>query len=84
MASCSNNSGFDDQFNNPANNYVYPALSPCAGTGNDSNLEFIDDGLGIVSGSEIFKRVKFECVLFNLLLSTNAKSYNFLNRQMRR
>ena len=59
MASCSNNSGFDDQFNNPANNYVYPALSPCAGTGNDSNLEFIDDGLGIVSGSEILAKNDF-------------------------
>jgi len=48
-----------DVFNNPSNDYVYPALSPCAGSGSDSNLEFIDDGIGIVSGSNILAYVDF-------------------------
>lgn len=48
-----------DVFNNPSNDYVYPALSPCAGASDDSNLEFIDGGIGIISGSDILARLNF-------------------------
>lgn len=62
MATCNTNStggSFNDQFNNSSNNYVYPALSPCAGTGEDNYLEFIDKGIGIVSGSNILAKIDF-------------------------
>lgn len=51
-----------DVFNNPSNDYVYPALSPCAGSGSDSNLEFIDDGIGIISGSDILAKIDFSSI----------------------
>ncbi len=60
MATCNTNgTSFDDQFNNPSNDYVYPALSPCAGTGEDRYLEFIDKGIGIVSGSNTLAKIDF-------------------------
>lgn len=49
----------NDVFNNPSNDYVYPALSPCAGSGSDNFLEFIDDGIGVVSGSKILAKIDF-------------------------
>jgi len=48
-----------DLFNNPNNDYVYPALSPCAGTPDDAYLEFTETGIGIVSGSKILANINF-------------------------
>lgn len=62
MAICNTNSvggTFNDLFNNSSNNYVYPALSPCAGTGENSYLEFTDKGIGIISGSDILAKIDF-------------------------
>lgn len=62
MATCNTNSiggTFNDLFNNSSNNYVYPALSPCAGTEENSYLEFTDKGIGIVSGSDILAKIDF-------------------------
>jgi hypothetical protein len=62
MAICNTNSvggTFNDLFNNSSNNYVYPALSPCAGTGEDTYLELTDKGIGIISGSDILSNIDF-------------------------
>ena len=49
-----------DVFNNPANNYVNPALTPCAGAGDDSYLEFLpNDQIGIVQGQNILASISF-------------------------
>jgi len=48
-----------DLFNNPSNDYVFPALSPCAGSGSDQYLEFVDNGIGVVSGSKILSYIDF-------------------------
>ena len=49
-----------DVFNNPTNNYVNPNLSPCAGAGDDSFLEFLpNDQIGIVQGSNILASISF-------------------------
>jgi len=48
-----------DVFNNPSNDYVYPSLSPCAGTGDDAYLEFTETGIGIISGSKILANINF-------------------------
>jgi hypothetical protein len=49
-----------DVFNNPANNYVNPALSPCAGAGDDSYLQFLPNkSIGIVQGSNILAAISF-------------------------
>lgn len=44
-----------DVFNNPSNDYVNPALSPCANVadGNSGVFKFIDDGAGVVVGTDI-------------------------------
>jgi len=51
-----------DVFNNPSNDYVYPALSPCAGAGDDSYLQFVKDGIGVVSGSDILAKIDFSSI----------------------
>lgn len=51
-----------DVFNNPSNDYVYPALSPCAGAADESTLEFIKDGIGIISGSDILAKIDFSSI----------------------
>lgn len=45
----------NDVFNNPSNDYVNPGLAPCVNIpdGNSGNFKFIDDGAGVVVGSEI-------------------------------
>jgi hypothetical protein len=49
-----------DVFNNPSNDYVYPALSPCAGTGDDSFLEFLSDkSISIVQGTQVLAGINF-------------------------
>jgi uncharacterized protein YjbI with pentapeptide repeats len=48
-----------DLFNNPSNDYVYPALSPCSGKADDQFLEFVDGGIGIVKGSNILTKINF-------------------------
>ena len=49
-----------DQFNNPSNDYVYPALSPCAGAGDNMFLEFLpNDSIGIIQGSNILESLSF-------------------------
>ena len=48
-----------DLFNNPSNDYVYPTISPCPGAEGEQYLEFVKDGLGVVSGSEILSYVDF-------------------------
>ena len=42
-----------DVFNNPSNDYVNPGLAPCANAGDDAEFKFIDDGAGVVVGSDI-------------------------------
>lgn len=59
-----------DVFNNPSNDYVYPALSPCAGVSDSANLEFIKDGIGIISGSDILAKIDFS----NLSIPVTAYS----------
>ncbi len=41
-----------DVFNNPSNSYVNPGLAPCAGSGENNKLEFIDGKVCIVNGAE--------------------------------
>ena len=48
-----------DVFNNSSNDYIYPGLSPCPGVADDTYLEFIDDQIGIISGSEILSKIDF-------------------------
>lgn len=48
-----------DLFNNSSNDYIYPALSPCPGATDDMYLEFMDDEIGIVAGSEILSKIDF-------------------------
>jgi len=48
-----------DLFNNPSTDDVYPTLSPCAGAASDSNLEFVKDGIGVVSGNDILAKIDF-------------------------
>jgi uncharacterized protein YjbI with pentapeptide repeats len=44
-----------DVFNNPSNDYVNPGLAPCVNVpdGNSGDFKFIDDGAGVVVGSDI-------------------------------
>jgi len=49
-----------DVFNNPANNYVNPSLSPCVGAGDDSYLEFLpNDTIGVVQGGNTLASISF-------------------------
>ncbi len=49
-----------DVFNNSANNYVNPGLSPCAGAGDDAYLEFLpNDQIGIVQGGNTLAGISF-------------------------
>lgn len=49
-----------DLFNNDSNNYVYPALSPCAGAGDNSYLEFLpNETIGIIKGADILASINF-------------------------
>lgn len=49
-----------DVFNNPANNYVNPSLSPCLGAGDDSYLEFLpNDTIGVVQGGNTLAGISF-------------------------
>jgi len=48
-----------DLFNNPKNNYVDPGLAPCIGNSDDKSLEFVNDGIGIVSGTKILSKIDF-------------------------
>ena len=49
-----------DLFNNPTNNYVYPALSPCVGAADDSYLEFLPNkSIGVVMGTQILFGMPF-------------------------
>lgn len=48
-----------DLFNNNSGGYVNPGLAPCAGDGDNNSLEFVEGGIGIVSGSEVKTRVDF-------------------------
>lgn len=59
-----------DVFNNSSNDYVYPALSPCAGVADDSNLELTKDGIGIISGSDILSKID----LSNLSIAISSYS----------
>jgi len=50
----------NDVFNNPTNNYVTPALSPCAGASDDSFLEFLPNkGIGVVQGTNTLASISF-------------------------
>jgi hypothetical protein len=51
-----------DLFNNPSTDYVYPTLTPCAGAASDSNLEFVRDGIGVVSGNDILAEINFKSI----------------------
>lgn len=44
-----------DVFNNPSNDYINPGLAPCAGIADSYTFEFITDGAGVISGSEILQ-----------------------------
>ncbi|NJO90389.1 MAG: hypothetical protein HC831_16640, partial [Chloroflexia bacterium] len=59
-----------DLFNNSNGNYVNPGLAPCAGSGENNNVEFVDKGIGIVNGSKIVTYMDFS----NLSIPT--KSWN--------
>jgi hypothetical protein len=48
-----------DLFNNNTGNYVVPGASPCAGDSGINKVEFIDKGIGIISGSEILNKMDF-------------------------
>ena len=49
-----------DVFNNSSNNYVYPALSPCAGAGDDSYLQFLPNkSIGVIQGSNTLASISF-------------------------
>ena len=49
-----------DVFNNSSNNYVYPALSPCAGAGDDSYLQFLPNkSVGVIQGSNTLASISF-------------------------
>ena len=49
-----------DVFNNPSNDYIYPALSPCVGSSDDQYLKWTENGLCIIKGSEIISCVTFD------------------------
>jgi hypothetical protein len=49
-----------DVFNSPSNDYVNPALPPCAGLADDSYLEFLpNDTIGVIQGSKILGGISF-------------------------
>lgn len=43
----------NDLFNNPSNDYIDPGLSPCSNISDEYNFKFVDNGAGIISGSDI-------------------------------
>ncbi|HRT03454.1 MAG TPA: hypothetical protein P5513_05900 [Candidatus Diapherotrites archaeon] len=59
-----------DVFNNPTNDYVYPALSPCSGVPDSASLKFIKDGIGIISGKNILEKIDFS----NISIPVNSYS----------
>lgn len=48
-----------DLFNNTSNSYIDPALAPCRGSNSLKYLEFIEGGIGIVSGSTTLAKLDF-------------------------
>ena len=48
-----------DLFNNTSNNYVDPNLAACRGTNEDLKFEYVDGGIGIVSGSSIIAKIDY-------------------------
>jgi len=48
-----------DVFNNSSNDYIYPGLSPCPGTGDDQYLQWTADGLCIIRGSAVISCIDF-------------------------
>lgn len=49
-----------DVFNNSANNYVNPGLSPCAGAGDDAFLEFLPNkSIGVIQGGNTLAGISF-------------------------
>lgn len=59
-----------DVFNNPSNDYVVPALSPCAGASDDKYLQFLNKGIGIISGSNTLAKID----LGNIKIPVNSYS----------
>ena len=59
-----------DLFNNPTNNYVNPDISPCQSASDDMFLEFVKDGLGIVSGKDIIEKIDFSDLKVNVTAYT--------------
>ncbi len=51
-----------DVFSNSANNYVYPALSPCQNVADDQYLVWDKNGLTIIKGSEEVASIMFSDV----------------------
>ncbi len=48
-----------DLFNNTSNNYVDPNLAACRGSGEDLKFEYVDGGIGIVSGTSIIAKIDY-------------------------
>ena len=48
-----------DVFNNSSNDYIYPGLSPCPGTGEDQYLVWTADGLCIIKGASVISCISF-------------------------
>ena len=51
-----------DLFTNPSRNYVHPVIAPCANAASDLNLEFVKDGIGIVSGPNVITKIDFSSI----------------------
>lgn len=57
-----------DLFNNTSNSYIDPNLAACRGTNQSKYLEFIDGGIGIISGSSTLVKLDFS----NLSILVNS------------
>lgn len=48
-----------DLFNNNTNNYANPGFAPCISNPDSNSLQFVKNGIGIVSGNEIISKIDF-------------------------
>jgi hypothetical protein len=56
-----------DLFNNTSNDYISPNFQPCAGSGSQETLKFLDNGqVGIVSGTNIVSYIDFSSISIDI------------------
>jgi uncharacterized protein YjbI with pentapeptide repeats len=48
-----------DLFNNSGNNYANPGFSPCVGSADSNFFEFLKNGVGITSGSDVLSEIDY-------------------------